>query len=67
MEGLRIRIPNNRACSSYGCFERTHSIVCRYCSMILASGVGQEMSAAALPRKPKFVHSPALSRLFSSC
>jgi hypothetical protein len=61
---LTIRIPRIQMCSSEHCFNFSRFIYCHRCyaeDYSLDIRVCEEMTPAALPSKPKIIHSPTFS------
>lgn len=61
MEPLRIRIPKVYVCSRESCTQLTRhrSGICCLCRPS-DSGVGEKVTPAALPNKPKVIHRATL-------
>jgi hypothetical protein len=57
---LTIRIPSLWVCEVEGCFKLSRYPICNTC-YFSNPRVREEMSPAALTRKAKIIHSPALS------
>ena len=61
---LTIRIPRIQLCSSEDCFNFSRYIYCNRCyaeDYSLDIRMCEEMTPAALPSKPKIIHSTPLS------
>ena len=65
MEPLRIRIPDIHYCCVEDCLELTRDLLCEFCTELLYSGMGEEVSPTTLSCEPEVVHSTPLCRFLS--